>query len=883
MADTPRLDTVTPASALPGDQLTLAGAAFGKKTDASAIRFRLPEDHAVSAAGTFVDWAEATIHVQVPPLAAFGSGGPVELSVHTDAGDSDFLPLLLKEAAPPTCPVLDPAKGLESESIKLTGSGFGRPTADSKVFFQGPGSGEVEAKVTSWEPAAIQVVVPPLALLGGAGGQRTIVVSTPWGRSDPADFLLGELPQITAVLPASPSTDYASSPSPGATITVLGRAFGPQTSNSSVELHAVYDTGGAMSVTALTIDTWSDTKIEAMLPTFDKLRLTGLRDVVVTSDWGASQPDPRSRILIENRASITCWTRVEPHARTADLQQGLALGLQAQVYDALWLLGRQWQLLELQGQDAGSPVNVRVEAICSPLARWQPQGGTIEDVPAGVPLEVMVEREREIPSRVPGGGPFDDLRLSAEAGLQLLRTLDAQLNDPKRSALYRKWLLADYPIELPTDTASLDARSRRFLAVAANRVPNGSKIHIEFQVALGSPPQLPKKPPGVGHVEDAVFAAIGAWYAWCGELLSQATQDQRAWDPGRMEYSFSVGCGDIALDAREHDGGHLDWYSLVRRASGSSLGASALSPAPIKINCTALPNPVSYPGMPVSRWWELEDRRVDFGAVAAAPNELLKLVLLELATIYGNDWFTMPLGGLPIGSLCEITTVTVTDAFGSSIVLDPFSQRAGGQWRMFELTSDDGAASAGNALLLLDALPATLESSSVEEVVMLRDELANLAWAVEKIVEGRTGRPFDRHEDEATRRAQPAPPQASAVRRYLLQTTVPRNWIPLIPQVDHDAAGDVILRRLARGAMRDPAGGSAIPPFGRLLEPGNSLDIYDEELPRTGVRLTRLWTLGRASNGRTHLWRARRAGPGRGQASSGLRFDLTQPGRPDQR
>ncbi|HEX8114047.1 MAG TPA: hypothetical protein VF516_40220 [Kofleriaceae bacterium] len=270
---------------------------------------------------------------------------------------------------------------------------------------------------------------------------------------------------------------------------------------------------------------------------------------------------------------------------------------------------------------------------------------------------------------------------------------------------------------------------------------------------------------------------------------------------------------------------------------------------------------------------------MDFGAVAAAPSELLKLVLIEFATVYGNDWFTLPLDALPVGSLCEIGAVTVTDAFGVSINLAPFGDGAGTDWRMFELSRDDGAANAGNALLLLDSLPTTLESGPIEEVVMLRDELANMAWAVEKVVESRTGRPLDRHEDEVTRRATPAPPELTAARRYLLQTAVPRNWIPLLPKLDGDTSGATILRRLARGAMRDPASGSPIPPLGRLLEPGTPLDIYDEELPRTGLRATRLWTLGRASNGRTHLWRGRQKGPGRGEASSGLRFDGTLTGR----
>ncbi|HET7504762.1 MAG TPA: hypothetical protein VFK02_27255, partial [Kofleriaceae bacterium] len=671
------------------------------------------------------------------------------------------------------------------------------------------------------------------------------------------------------------------SPSPGAAITVRGTAFGAR-ATGRLDLVAVYETDDPQApanVTTPAIVSWTDTEIQATLPELQELRTTGPRDVIVTSEWGPSRPDAHSRILIESRASITCWTRVEPHARTSDLQQGLALGLQAQVHDALWLLGRQWQLLELRGEDAGSPVNVRVDGTCTPLARWQPHTGQPEDVPASTPLEAVVERERVIPPLGAAGGPFDDLRLAAEAGLQLLRLIDAHLRDPRKSDDYRKRFLRDYPLELPADAAALDAGSRRFLSVVSHRVPDGSRIYADFQVALGPNPKLPKKPPIDGNDRAGVLAAIAEWYAWCGDLFSEPTPGQQPWNRERMEYAFAAGSGSVVLDAPEHDGGHLDWYSFTRR-SGASLGAPAAGRGPVAFTRTAIPNPVGYPGMPVPRWWELEDGRVDFGSVAAAPSELLKLVLIEFATVYGNDWFTLPLDALPIGTLCELATVTVTDTFGTSIRLAPFGDGAGTDWRMFELTASDGAADAGNALLLLDTLPTTQESSPLEEVVLLRDELANMAWAIEKVVESRTGRPLDRHEDEVTRRTQPPLSDTPAARHYLLQTLVPRNWIPLLPRLERDEAGTVVLRRLARGAMRDPAGGPPIAPRGRLLEPGTPLDIRDEELPRSGVRVKRLWTLGRAASGRTHLWRARRKGPGRGEGSSGLRFDQTQPGKP---
>ena len=66
--------------------------------------------------------------------------------------------------------------------------------------------------------------------------------------------------------------------------------------------------------------------------------------------------------------SITSWTRLEPRTRGAEMRAGL----QARVHDPLWLLARQWQLGEFEGEDAGSPVEAHVAAECSPLTRYHP-------------------------------------------------------------------------------------------------------------------------------------------------------------------------------------------------------------------------------------------------------------------------------------------------------------------------------------------------------------------------------------------------------------------------------------------------------------------------------------------------------------------------------
>src|SRR5687768_1502615 len=71
--------------------------------------------------------------------------------------------------------------------------------------------------------------------------------------------------------------------------------------------------------------------------------------------------------------SITTWNRLEP--RSASLTPGPGAGLEARVYDPAWLLGRQWQLGELSGEDAASPGLARVRVAASPISRYRPGSG----------------------------------------------------------------------------------------------------------------------------------------------------------------------------------------------------------------------------------------------------------------------------------------------------------------------------------------------------------------------------------------------------------------------------------------------------------------------------------------------------------------------------
>jgi hypothetical protein len=98
---------------------------------------------------------------------------------------------------------------------------------------------------------------------------------------------------------------------------------------------------------------------------------------------------------------------------------------------------------------------------------------------------------------------------------------------------------------------------------------------------------------------------------------------------------------------------------------------------------------------------------------------------------------------------------------------------------------------------------------------------------------------------------------------YRLASPVPSNWIPYLP-TRTPAGDDITLTRLA-GSL--PRGEIAAEPTA----------VEDEEVSRAGIVVERAWQYARWSGGQPLLWLARRVRPGRGEGSSGLAWDQTEP------
>ncbi len=572
----------------------------------------------------------------------------------------------------------------------------------------------------------------------------------------------------------------------------------------------------------------------------------------------------RLRAVPPENPSVVGWSRLEPVPATGDLEPGL----QAPLADPLWLLARQWQFGELHGDDAGTPVEVRLLGHAAPLSRYLAGhldagagARAVDYATLAAPLEPVVEAE---PVRA------GDDRLRREAGLHFLRLL-AAADLVRLGHLY----LAQYPAARP---------------VLGAVVVDGGRLAADLEPladAAGNLGGLPPAPALNPTDAGAVRPVAEAWLRWWRAQVYEPARPA-AWDANRMEYSLAVQAdfdgSSVVLAADEYAGGRLDWYSFDA-VDGVSLGPPASPPDVVKIDTVTLPARASYPGMPADRLWQFEDARVFLGRTTAGPTDLARMLLVEFALAFGNDWYVTPVE-LPAGAVFRLEALTVRDTFGIETVVPPSVDLGGRRWTMF---STAAGATGRDIYFVPPTLPSTLDADPREEVALFRDEMANLVWAVERVVAGPGGERVERAREpgRAALRQQLPGDLGDAQLIYRLMTPVPDHWIPFVPVPAEGVAATEGAVELLRGAiLRFRADGTTdlAHPHGLLLRADPAADpaddrlrLLEEEVPRAGVVVRRLLQLARTAGGGTVVWLGRDKHAGRGEGSSGMRFDAADP------
>jgi hypothetical protein len=517
--------------------------------------------------------------------------------------------------------------------------------------------------------------------------------------------------------------------------------------------------------------------------------------------------------------SITTWTRIEPDILTGDPQVDLAEGIAARLADPLWLIGRQWQMRELQGEDAGSPISAQVIASTWQMDRINSGPQSRDFAAATTPAEALVEHD---------GSPAD-LRMRASAGTAFLDQLtEAEL--PQYAAMARTvYSFTATPagiLEAVLINGNVDAD--RVLADAfANQLASALSV---------TSTDIP-----------AFEAVVEAWLAWYRPR--GAASDSTAWVPDRLEYAFSMEAGvpegRLTLTAPEHHGGAIDWDSFHAETYLNTAPQTGQD-----ISANGIPVVLEIPGMPSPWFWALENSRFDTGRIEAGASDTARLLLIEAAMAYASDWFLLPIH-LPMASLSRLSSVQIIDTFGvSTLILDTEEVVPDSQWSLWRVTQ-------GTSKLPYMLLPppesGSLISDPIEQFAFVRDEAANLAWAHPLI-------------PRANYHAPPLPSGPGDL-IYIPVTPLPDSRVPLV--LTEANPGE---RFLVRAGMVNQPDSLPTPMLSAQFR------VRDEEIPDEGLTLSRRFELGRTPDGKLHLWISRAAVPGARLPASGLVFDKLVPG-----
>ncbi len=589
---------------------------------------------------------------------------------------------------------------------------------------------------------------------------------------------------------------------------------------------------------------------------------------------------------------ITVWNRLEGRPRTEDFDRAL----RTEVRDALWMLTRQWQIGEFQGDDAASPILVRARVDTTRIRSFQAGMEEPEPFDDATPLEAEVERLPVIPTL--------DLRLViGRHWLKLVADLGSAVRDS---------YIAAYPVVSPSAEdeagAGVTAHAEAWSAysAAAGRLMDGYALYAHIR--------------GGGQAADGIASVAGQQavvnqrgdrlVAWFNRLIYDAGGSP-AWQPSSLEYQFAAAAPSGAeledgsaeqkvMVAREYYQGHLDWYSLDVDATDHQLDPAATTDGVGKpLTVTMIPTSVTFNGMPNTRWWAFEDGRTNFADIKPDTTDLAKLLLIDFGLVYANDWFLVPFT-IPAGTIATVRGVAVTDVFGERTWVEAAGRGAADDWKrwgLFLMSTLHGAdgVPADLSLAILPTAQKVLEGRPLDEVALIRDEMANVVWGIEKTVPLASGgtkygaeaaretrawfeRAFERAHGQPP--AEPSPANDAHV-RYQLMGSVPEHWIPFVAM---HLDGDDREVRLRRAAMpRVLAGETDTPPLVRprtwlmrtgLDQPPEApYDLNEEEVPRAGARVTRCYQRTRWRDGRVWIWMGARKQTGRGEGSSGLAFD----------
>lgn len=572
--------------------------------------------------------------------------------------------------------------------------------------------------------------------------------------------------------------------------------------------------------------------------------------------------------------TIMMWNRLEGRPRTHNFDKAL----KAEVRDALWMLCKQWQIGEFNGEDAGSPVFSKIKIGSSELSEYTLGSGTRQPFGINLPTEALVEQKHLFMRR-------NNAKISLDLRLQMGKYWLKLLKSKSLESYYEKYV-KEYSFSLPdkdrtTDYIYAHKEELQTWQLISGRCVDGYELIQAISSGLQASSNIVLNDATHELILNNLGKEILIFY---NNNYLQPNDTNNAWLPDRLEYkaSFTDSASEKnTLKAEEYHHGHLDWYAFNLETSETNFQKNTNA-----FSDTFIPSPVEFDGMPDKRWWIFEDYKTSFGDVTPTTTDLGKLLLIEFGLTYANDWFLLPFE-LPVGSISEVEGLTVTNNFGDNFWIEA-TEKGGSaltDWSVFRQTSEK----TNKKLFLCPSAIKVQEGNPLEEIWFIRDEMANMVWGIEKVVPSSIGTGVPGSEYALQKRqfhekiiGPAAEIDYAANIYYRAMTDVPENWIPFIPV---HADGHRRQIQLQRGSMLriiegDNLTPEKIKPLTGILREGLEIKpkpiayyIHEEEVTRSGTKIIQGFQRTRGMDGQVYVWFGAKKKTGRGEGNSGLAFD----------
>ncbi len=602
-------------------------------------------------------------------------------------------------------------------------------------------------------------------------------------------------------------------------------------------------------------------------------------------------------IAEQEMPSVIQWNRLDPRPRSTD---NFDKAMKAEVRDALWMLTKQWQMGEFEGDDAGSPVFAKIHMESERINKYKPANNPVQHYNENeLPLETLVE---QMPLQFRSGNVniMLDIRLvMGRYWLKLINHLKSEIKEIYKenySLKISSFANTDSLNKLENAKLNSDINIKILHKIFKNSI-DGYELYknIDLENNIHSYSEfLPDTDLELLEELNKIEIKFIRWYE---RFIQQPDNNNSAWNPEQLEYQFACGAKnnytEKTFEASEYYHGHLDWYNLDSREQNladpesTPLNEQDENNLQIEYPKTFAPSPINFKGMPNKRWWAFEDAQINFADLKPNRQDHHKLLLIEFGLQYGNDWFLFPFE-LKSGTVNRVKGLTVTNSFGEVFWIKSANE-LNADWQMFTHSNFNEKNSYSNDLVIPPTLLHSIEGKPVEKIHFLFDEMANMAWGIEKVAPSVYGNGIDADElrvklteylkDKYDKNAENNQESKKSALKFKLMNTVPENWIPFV-KVSMSQYQRARVSRLLLNLENEL---KVVEPRTAFLrqnmdtsdaDNGNkSYFIYDQEITRAGMILKKTFQRTRWYNGKVCTWLGIRKTIGRGEGSSGLRFD----------